>query len=97
MPPKGSSTAINPIRLQTVSRIKIRHPDKAEPNPCLGPMSAMLNCWAAGAASGDCGHLEKALRDCVDAPKGPKKDKSPINHHLARLFPNIAGPRKRRT
>ncbi|KIW16405.1 hypothetical protein PV08_06457 [Exophiala spinifera] len=42
MPPKGASTAVNPIRLQTVSRIKIRHPDKAEPNPCLGPMSAML-------------------------------------------------------
>jgi hypothetical protein len=25
------------------------------------------DCWAAGAASGGCGHLEGALRDCMDA------------------------------
>lgn len=43
MPPKGASTAVNPIRLQTVSRLKIRNPDKHEPNPCLGPMTAMLS------------------------------------------------------
>ncbi|EXJ95031.1 hypothetical protein A1O1_00149 [Capronia coronata CBS 617.96] len=95
MPPKGASTAVNPIRLQTVSRLKIRNPDKQEPNPCLGPMSAMLNCWAAGAASGGCGHLEKALRDCMDAPSPPPKAKSTINYHLGRLYPNISGPKKK--
>ena len=26
------------------------------------------DCWAAGTASGGCGHLEKALRECMDAP-----------------------------
>jgi hypothetical protein len=26
------------------------------------------DCWAAGAATGGCGHLEKALRECMDAP-----------------------------
>jgi hypothetical protein len=46
MPPKGASTAIQPIRLQSVSRLRIRHPDKAEANPCLGPMSAMLSTEA---------------------------------------------------
>ena len=29
------------------------------------------DCWAAGAASGGCGHLEKALRECMDAPVRP--------------------------
>ncbi|KAI1611419.1 hypothetical protein EDD37DRAFT_632291 [Exophiala viscosa] len=97
MPPKGASTAVQPIRLQSVTRLKIRHPDKQEPNPCLGPMSAMLNCWAAGAATGGCGHLEKALRDCMDKPRLPPKDKSTINHHLGRLYPNISGPKKRKS
>jgi hypothetical protein len=27
-----------------------------------------IDCWAAGAASGGCGHLEKVLRECMDAP-----------------------------
>ena len=43
MAPKGASTTLNPIRLQTVTRLKIKRPDKQEPNPCLGPMSAMLS------------------------------------------------------
>jgi len=34
------------------------------------------DCWAAGAATGGCGHLEKALRDCMDQP--------------VRLFPILA-------
>lgn len=43
MAPKGASTQISPIRLQSVARLKIRRPDKQEINPCLGPMSAMLS------------------------------------------------------
>lgn len=43
MPPKGASTALKPIRLQTVDKLRIRHPDKQAPTPCLGAMSAMLS------------------------------------------------------
>lgn len=44
MPPKGASTAINPIRLQSVQKLKIRRPDsQANANPCMGPMSAVLS------------------------------------------------------
>ena len=43
MPPKNVSTAVNPIRLQSVKRLSIRNPDRQEANPCIGAMSAMLS------------------------------------------------------
>jgi hypothetical protein len=43
MPPKGGSTQLNPVRLQSVAKIRIRRPDKQAVNPCLGIMSAMLS------------------------------------------------------
>lgn len=42
MSPKGASTQLNPIRLQSVSRLRIRRPDKQLVDPCLGVMSQML-------------------------------------------------------
>lgn len=100
MPPKGVSTAVNPIRLQSVSRLKIRHPDKQETNPCIGPMTAMLSCWAsssnAGGSSAGCANLEKALRECMDKPKNVSGHKSNINYHLGRLYPQVAGPKRRK-
>jgi hypothetical protein len=53
------------------------------------------DCWAAGAASGGCGHLEKALKECMDQKKPPPKGKSTINYHIGRLYPLISGPRKK--
>ncbi|RMD40510.1 hypothetical protein DV735_g4626, partial [Chaetothyriales sp. CBS 134920] len=43
MPPKGSSTAINPVRLQSVKKLKVQRPDRTNVNPCTGPMSAVLS------------------------------------------------------
>lgn len=44
MAPRGASTAVNPIRLQTVKKLKIKRPDKAqEVNPCVGAMTAVLS------------------------------------------------------
>jgi hypothetical protein len=57
MAPKGASTQLNPIRLQSVARLKIKRPDKQEINPCLGPMSAMLS------ASRTCSLLSGLLAD----------------------------------
>jgi hypothetical protein len=51
MAPKGASTQVNPIRLQSVARLKIKRPDKQEVNPCLGPMSAMLSSSRIACAS----------------------------------------------
>ncbi|KEF57276.1 uncharacterized protein A1O9_05193, partial [Exophiala aquamarina CBS 119918] len=84
MPPKGASTAVKPIRLQSVSHLRIKHPDQQQPNPCLGPMTAMLNCWAAAGAAGGCQGLEKALRDCMDAPVCPLLPSEGI--HIPRIY-----------
>jgi hypothetical protein len=43
MPPKGVSTAANPIRLQSVKKLKVQRPQIQEKNTCMGPMSAMLS------------------------------------------------------
>ncbi|KAK5958517.1 40S ribosomal protein mrp10 [Knufia fluminis] len=100
MPPKGASTSVNPMRLQSVSRLKIRHPDKQEANPCIGPMTAMLSCWASSAnatgGSQGCAGLEKALRECMDKPRPKSGHKSNINYHLSRLYPQIKGPERRK-
>lgn len=43
MPPKGASTKLNPVRLQTIPHLRIRHPNKNEGNPCVAVMSSMLS------------------------------------------------------
>lgn len=105
MPPRTPlSTATSPIRLQSVSKLKIKRPNTTETSPCMGPMSAMLTCWAstASAASAgntsslNCAALEQALRECMDFSRKTPSKKSTINYHLQRLYPNVAGPRKRR-
>lgn len=64
MAPKGAPTTINPIRLQTVTRLKIKRPDKQEPNPCLGPMSAMLSLSPIASPS----ELHLSFHFCVRLP-----------------------------
>ncbi|KAL1957416.1 hypothetical protein VTO42DRAFT_5984 [Malbranchea cinnamomea] len=96
MPPRGASTRLKPMRLQTIDNLRIKRPNKNEPNPCITALSAVLNCWASAAGkSGGCAGLEQQLRNCVDGAKHRKTKKSTINYHLMRMFPKISGPRKR--
>ena len=59
-----------------------------------------LGCWAssanAGGQSAGCANLEKALRECMDKPKNVSGNKSNINYHLGRLYPQVAGPKRRK-
>ena len=84
MPPKGTSTSLNPVRLQSVAKLRIKRPDKQQVNPCLGAMSAMLSescrppraskltcvaCWASsGLGNAGCVAAEQTLRECMDGP-----------------------------
>ncbi|KAI6710016.1 mitochondrial 37S ribosomal protein YmS-T, partial [Diplocarpon mali] len=43
MPPKGSSTALQPMRLPPLPKLRVRRPNQAEANPCLAIMSSMLS------------------------------------------------------
>ncbi|RMJ28869.1 hypothetical protein PHISP_00208 [Aspergillus sp. HF37] len=97
MPPKGSaSTRLSPVRLQTVSHIKVRRPNRQEKNPCEVIMSSMLNCWAsAGQGAEGCAGLETQLRQCMDVSKPQGKKTSNINYHLSRMHPRIVGPQKK--
>lgn len=43
MPPKGASTRLNPVRLQTIQHLRVRRPNQNEQNPCITIMSSMLS------------------------------------------------------
>ncbi|KXX75116.1 hypothetical protein MMYC01_208891 [Madurella mycetomatis] len=76
----------NPIRLPPLRKLRVRHPTRAEPNPCLTVMSSVLACWASAGYHGKgCSTVEQALRACMDAPQAPKKPNNTINYHLARF------------
>ncbi len=45
MPPKGS-TKLAPPRLPPLTRLRVRRPNQANPNPCLGIMSSVLGIWS---------------------------------------------------
>ncbi|KAK4502802.1 hypothetical protein PRZ48_006228 [Zasmidium cellare] len=83
-------------RLPPLPKLKIRRPDRADANPCIGIMSSVLGCWASsGYSAAGCAALEQNLRACMDARKTQQQKKSSINHHLSRFYPNIKGPHKR--
>ncbi|RAH49043.1 mitochondrial 37S ribosomal protein mS37 [Aspergillus aculeatinus CBS 121060] len=91
-----ASTRLTPIRLQTINHLRVRRPNKNEPNGCVNVMSAMLSCWAsAGGSVEGCAALEQQLRQCMDAPKPKRQGRSTINYHLMRMFPNVRGPQKK--
>ncbi|EAW08311.1 mitochondrial 37S ribosomal protein mS37 [Aspergillus clavatus NRRL 1] len=103
MPPKGVSTRLNAVRLQTIPHLRVRRPNQHEQNSCVTVMSSMLSCWASsGYAAEGCAALEQQLRQCMDAPRifsimqKPKGDKkNTINYHLMRMYPKVVGPQKR--
>ncbi|KPI43667.1 uncharacterized protein AB675_6749 [Cyphellophora attinorum] len=76
----GASTAMNPVRLQSVSKLKIAGPHLPHRLP-LAPCSACA--------------LEQALRECMDFSKKQPPKKNNINYHLSRLYPKIRGPQKK--
>ncbi|KAL1297312.1 hypothetical protein AAFC00_004863 [Neodothiora populina] len=84
-------------RLPPLPKLRVRRPDQANANPCIGVMSSVLGCWASsGYSAQGCAALEQQLRACMDAPKAQSNKKSTINYHLSRLYPQIVGPHKRR-
>ncbi|KAK9568558.1 40S ribosomal protein mrp10 [Aspergillus fumigatus] len=96
MPPKGVSTRLNPVRLQTIPHLRVRRPNQHEQNPCVTIMSSMLSCWASSGGSVEgCAALEQQLRQCMDGPKPKGNKKNTINYHLMRMYPKVVGPKKK--
>ncbi|KAG4431813.1 hypothetical protein DL95DRAFT_434876 [Leptodontidium sp. 2 PMI_412] len=97
-PKKGSvSTALQPMRLPPLPKLRVRRPNQADANPCLTLMSSVLTCWASsGYTAAGCQAFETQLRACMDTPRPKSQKKNTINHHLSRMYPNIVGPRKRK-
>ncbi|RPA77144.1 mitochondrial ribosomal protein 10 [Ascobolus immersus RN42] len=84
------------FRLPPLPKLRVRHPDKQQPQPCLAVMSALLGCWASqGQMAEGCAKLEESLRVCMDTQAKVPHRKSTINYHLARLYPKLSGPKKR--
>ncbi|KAK4466966.1 hypothetical protein QBC42DRAFT_43001 [Cladorrhinum samala] len=75
-----------PIRLPPLRVLRVRNPNRPEPNPCLTIMSSVLSCWASVGHNGrGCNTVEEALRSCMDTKRPPKKPGNTINYHLQRL------------
>ncbi|KAL4918282.1 hypothetical protein BDW62DRAFT_66802 [Aspergillus aurantiobrunneus] len=66
MPPKNVSTRLNPVRLNSITHLRVRQPNTNELTPCSAVMSAMLNCWASSGPKEGCVALEQQLRECMD-------------------------------
>ncbi len=54
-------------KLPPLPKLRVRKPNAAEANPCIGVMSSMLTCWASqGHSAQGCAVLEQQLRACMD-------------------------------
>ncbi|EGS22442.1 mitochondrial 37S ribosomal protein mS37 [Thermochaetoides thermophila DSM 1495] len=83
----------NPMRLPPLPQLRVRNPNKPEPNPCLGVMTSVLACWASAGFNGrGCQTVEAALRACMDGPPPPRKMGNTINYHLARFARRVTQP-----
>ncbi|RMY48967.1 hypothetical protein D0865_07777 [Hortaea werneckii] len=90
-------------KLPPLPKLRVRKPDRADANPCIGVMSSVLG-MATRSANGEagrmcaqgCAMLEQQLRACMDARKPQETKKSNINYHLSRFYPQIIGPHKRK-
>ncbi|KAK0738032.1 hypothetical protein B0T18DRAFT_334067 [Schizothecium vesticola] len=77
---------VKPMRLPPLERLRVRNPNKIEPNPCMLIMSQVLSCWASGGlATSGCANVEQTLRACMDKPPAPARKASTINFHLERF------------
>ncbi|PKY04351.1 37S ribosomal protein Mrp10, mitochondrial [Aspergillus campestris IBT 28561] len=96
MPPKGATTTLRPIRLQTINHLRVRRPNRQDLNPCQAIMSSMLSCWASsGYTVEGCGALEQQLRSCMDEKRPKSNKQNTINYHLSRMYPKVVGPKKK--
>lgn len=69
MPPRSIKPAAP--RLPPLPKLRVRRPNQAEANPCVGIMTSMLSCWASsGYSATGCMALEQSLRACMDEPVG---------------------------
>ncbi|KXL45262.1 hypothetical protein M433DRAFT_61186 [Acidomyces richmondensis BFW] len=95
--PQALAKAAPRPKLPPLPKLRVRRPNQADANPCLGMMSSVLGCWASqGYSAQGCAMLEQQLRACMDARKPMQQKKSSINHHLGRFYPQIIGPHKRK-
>ncbi|KAL2259433.1 hypothetical protein VTK26DRAFT_6897 [Humicola hyalothermophila] len=89
--------ANKPIRLPPLRVLRVRQPNRPEPNPCLPVMTSVLACWASAGYTGrGCTTVENALRACMDAPAPPKKGSNTINYHLNRFSKRLIAQGKRK-
>ncbi|KAF2136209.1 uncharacterized protein K452DRAFT_237896 [Aplosporella prunicola CBS 121167] len=96
-PPKPSTGRVAARPLPPLPKLRVRHPNKTEGNPCMGLMSSVLGCWASsGYSAAGCAAVEQQLRACMDAPRPKLQKKNAINYHLSRMYPNIIGPHKKK-
>ncbi|GAB7340225.1 hypothetical protein MBLNU457_6690t1 [Dothideomycetes sp. NU457] len=86
-----------PPKLPPLPKLRVRRPDAADANPCVGIMTSVLGCWASsGYTAQGCAVLEQQLRACMDQPRPKSQKKSTINYHLSRLYPQMVGPHKKK-
>ncbi|KAK4897083.1 40S ribosomal protein mrp10 [Elasticomyces elasticus] len=89
--------AVSSPKLPPLPKLRVRKPNRADANPCLGVMGSVLGCWASqGHSAAGCAMLEQSLRACMDARKPVEAKKNDINYHLSRFYPQIIGPHKRK-
>ncbi|EKG13044.1 Ribosomal protein MRP10 mitochondrial [Macrophomina phaseolina MS6] len=96
-PPKPTgATKVAARPLPPLPKLRVRHPNRTEGNPCVGIMTSVLGCWASqGYSVAGCSAVEQQLRACMDAPRPKAQKKNSINYHLSRMYPKIVGPHKR--
>ncbi|KAF2479213.1 hypothetical protein BDY17DRAFT_305177 [Neohortaea acidophila] len=95
--PQALARAAPTPKLPPLPKLRVRKPTQGDANPCLGMMTSVLGCWASqGYTTKGCAVLETQLRACMDARKSQQATKSTINSTLARFYPKIIGPHKRK-
>ena len=66
--PQALAKAASNPRLPPLPKLRVRRPNQAEANPCIGVLSSVLGCWASqGYTAQGCAALEQSLRACMDA------------------------------
>lgn len=91
------NTATKTPKLPPLRSLRVRRPNQTDSNPCLGIMSSMLGCWASnGQMARGCAVLEQQLRGCMDAKRPPANKRTNINATLAKFYPQIRGPVKKK-
>ena len=104
---KAQDPTPRPHRSQSMHGTHVRRSKYAKAT--LSPSHTLthcLDCWASTSSTTQasntstsafsCAALEQALRECMDFSRKPPSQKSTINYHLQRLYPNIRGKTKKK-